>query len=278
MATDGGLLFGTAGIPLSSGEESTEAGIERVHELGLGCMEVEFVRGVYLSPEDAGRVGELARARGIRLSAHAPYFVNLNAREPKKVAASRHRILQAARMTSLFGGASVVFHAAFYLGDSPSEVYSKVKQNLEQIVATLRAEGIGVQIRPEVTGKGSSFGTLEEVLKISADVEGVAPAIDFPHWHARTGKENSYDEFADTLTRIETVLGRDALDDMHIHISGIEYGPKGETKHLTLAESDFNYVDLLRALKDRRVKGLAICESPIREEDALTMQEIYSRL
>jgi deoxyribonuclease-4 len=241
-------------------------------------MEVEFVRGVYLNPEEARAVGEAARAREIRLSAHAPYFMNLNAREPRKVAASRQRIIHAARIASAFGGSSVVFHAAFYLGDSPRDMYPRVKLNLEQIMATLQEERITVSMRPEVTGKSSSFGTLDEVLDLSAEVKGVAPAIDFPHWHARTGKANSYDEFTDVLGQVEARLGRSALDDMHIHVSGIEYGPKGERRHLELAESDFNYVDLLRALKDRQVRGLVICESPSREEDALVLQQTYDAL
>ena len=32
-----GLVFGPAGIPLSTELRSTEAGVLRVHELGLGC-------------------------------------------------------------------------------------------------------------------------------------------------------------------------------------------------------------------------------------------------
>ena len=94
MASKEGLLFGTAGTPLSSKAQSTQAGIERIHELGLGCMEVEFVQGVRMSPQSAHAVGEAAANRGVMLSAHAPYYLNLNAREPEKTAASRERMHQ----------------------------------------------------------------------------------------------------------------------------------------------------------------------------------------
>lgn len=278
MACRRELLFGTAGIPLSSGAPSAKAGIERIHELGLGCMEVQFVQGVRMSPQSALAVGKVAAEKGIVLSAHAPYFVNLNAREPEKVAASRERIIQTARITSLLGGICVVFHAAFYMDDDPSIVYAVVKENLEQIVTELTRSGKGVQIRPEVTGKHSDFGTLEEVVRLSAEVQGVAPAIDFPHWHARTRQANSYREFVAILEHLESRLGRNALDSMHIHVSGVEYGRKGERKHLVLAESDFRYIELLRALKDREVSGLVICESPNREEDALLLQQTYGAL
>jgi len=278
MTSKEGLLFGTAGVPLSSKAQSTQVGIERIHELGLGCMEVEFVQGVRMSPDSARAAGEVAVERKIRLSAHAPYFINLNAREPQKLAASRERILQTARITSLLGGSSIVFHAAYYLKDTPSTVYATVKEDLEQIVAELRAEDNRIWVRPETTGKGSQFGTLEEILQLSVEIEGVAPAVDFAHLHARTGKDNSYDEFVDILEQIEGKLGRNALDNMHIHVSGIEYGAKGERRHLLLAKSDFRYVELLRALKDYGAGGLLICESPNLEEDALLLQQTYRAL
>jgi deoxyribonuclease-4 len=65
---------------------------------------------------------------------------------------------------------------------------------------------------------------------------------------------------------------------MHIHISGINYGPKGEKNHLPLKESDFKYADCIRALKDFNVKGCIICESPILEYDSLLLKETYLKL
>ena len=278
MTTKNGLLFGTAGIPLSTWEPSVESGIERVRELGLDCMEVEFVRGVNMTADLASAAAKVANKEGVKLSAHAPYFINLNAREPEKVIASRERILQTARVTSLFGGNNVVFHAAYYLEDEPTKVYDVVKDNLELIIDELRTDLNSVYLRPEVMGKATSFGTIEELLKLSSEISGVAPTIDFSHWHARTGKANSHTEFMDILKQIEEALGREALDDMHIHISGIEYGRKGEKKHIPLSESDFQYRALLKALKKYNVSGCIICESPNREEDALLLQKTYEAL
>jgi deoxyribonuclease-4 len=275
----GGLLFGTGGVPLSAKSRSTEAGIERIADLGLGCMEVEFVQGVKMSPEVAVRVGELAARKNIVLTAHGPYYVNLNAAEPQKVHMSKERILQTARIAALFGARSITFHAAFYLKRTPAETYAVVKKHLQEMVNILRKEGNKVMISPEVTGKPSQFGTLEELLQLSSEIEGVAPCFDFSHWHARTGKNNSYQEFLNVLDQIEKKLGRRALDNMHIHLSGIAYGKKGEIKHLMLPDSDFRYVELLKALKERKAKGVVICESvPYLEQDALLLQQTYQAL
>ena len=273
------LLFGTGGVPVSAQSRSTEAGIERIAELGLGCMEVEFVQGVRMSPEVAVSVGELAARKNIVLTAHGPYFVNLNAAEPQKVHMSKERILQTARIAALFGARSITFHAAFYLKNTPAETYATVKRHLEEIVNILRNEGNKVTISPEVTGKHSQFGTLEELLQLSSEIEGVAFCLDFSHWHARTEKANSYQEFLDILDQIEGKLGRQALDNMHIHLSGIAYGNKGEIKHLMLEDSDFQYAELLKALKERKAKCVVICESaPDLEQDALLLQQTYQEL
>ena len=105
-----GLLFGTGGTPRSATPPSTISGIGRIAELGLGCMEIEFVQGVKMGESSALAVAETASRLGIRLSAHAPYFINFNAREPEKVKASQQRLLQTARIASLCGAETVVFH------------------------------------------------------------------------------------------------------------------------------------------------------------------------
>lgn len=275
----GGLLFGTGGVPFSAESRSTQAGIERVASLGLGCMEVEFVQGVKMTPEVAVSVGELAARKNVVLTAHGPYYVNLNAVERQKVHMSKERILQTARIAAIFGARSITFHAAFYLKNSPAGTYATVKRHLQEVVNTLRKEGNKVMISPEVTGKPSQFGTLEELLQLSSEIEGVALCIDFSHLHARTGKANSYPEFVTILDQVERKLGRRGLDSMHIHLSGIAYGKKGEIKHLMLPDSDLRYAELLRALQERRAKGVVVCESvPYLEQDALLLQQTYRDL
>lgn len=272
------LLFGTAGTPHSASVRSSVAGIERVAELGLGCMELEFVHGVKMGESTARQVAETAEKSGITLSAHAPYYINLNAHEPDKMRASQKRLLDTARIAALCGAQSVVFHPAFYLGDPPDQVYNAVRNSLEEVLIQLKEEDNHVCLRPELMGKGSEFGSIEEIIRLCNDLGGIAPCVDFAHWHSRDGAQNSYQEFASGLRQIEEGLGRDALDDMHIHLSGIHYGAKGEIKHLNLEEADLQYIELLTALRDADVKGLVICESPSLEADALLLQETYGNL
>ncbi|MBI4285397.1 MAG: TIM barrel protein [Chloroflexi bacterium] len=269
------LLFGTGGIPNSARMPSTLSGIERVAELGLDCMELEFVQGVRMGEKSAMAVAKVASSRQIGLTAHAPYFINLNARESEKIKASQTRLLQTARIGVLCGATSIVFHSAFYMDDQPEAVYERVKKYLNEVMSQLKKENIRLWVRPEVMGRTSQFGDIEEVLRLCKEVEGVAPGIDFAHWHARCGACNTYPEFYAILGHVRDVLGRAALDSLHLHVSGIAYGKKGEIKHLNLKESDFSYTDLLKALAAYDAKGFVICESPSLEDDALLMQSTY---
>lgn len=272
------LIFGTAGVPRSTKASNSVAGIARVRELGLDCMELEFVQGVRMSEKVAVNVLEAARRENIALSVHAPYYINLNSSEEEKLKASMERIYQAARIGSLCGAESIVLHAAFYQKSSREAAYQNVSKALSELAGRLRDESIDAVLRPETMGKRAQFGTLDEVLSLSEEIEGVMPCLDFSHLHAREGKENSYPEFTSILSKVEDALGKEGLANMHMHVSGIEYDRNGEKKHLTLKESDFNYPELLKALKEFEVKGLVICESPIMEEDALLLKRTYAEL
>jgi len=273
------LLFGTAGIPLSSKGSGTVKGISGVKKLGLGAMELEFVRSVNISKAKAPEVKKSAEKNNIVLTCHAPYYINLNSLEKVKLKASRYRILNSARIANLCGAWSVCFHPGFYQKSTKEEAFDRVRKSVKELSQTLKKEKNDIWLRLENTSKIYQFGAFEEVLRLSEEFENVMPTIDFAHLHARSnGKYNTYREFSEILVKIEKKLGKKGLDNMHIHITGIAYGEKGEKHHLNLKESDLKYRDLIKALKDFKVKGVAISESPNIEEDALLVKKIYEKI
>lgn len=272
------LLFGTGGTPRSTKGQSSISGIKRIRELSLDCMELEFVQGVRMGEKGAQSVLEASRKENVALSVHAPYYINLNSYDEEKLKASLERIYQAARIGSLCGAESIVFHPAFYQKSSKEDTYKKVSIALEKLTGQLRREGINAVLRPETMGKPAQFGTIEEVLSLSVEIEGVMPCLDFCHLHSREGKENSYSEFTKILSRVEESLGKEGLSNMHMHVSGVEYGKNGEKRHLSLKDSDFNYPELMQVLKEFKVQGRIILESPVLEQDALMLRKIYTEL
>jgi len=271
------LYFGTAGTPF--GAKSTEHGIKIVKQMGLDALELEFVYGIYMDKENALRVGKAARTENIILTCHAPYYINLNSLEKAKVKASKQRIIKSAEIASLCNVWSLTFHCGYYMKKEKNYVYEKIKKEIKEIVKELKNKNIKIWIRPETTGKKSQFGNLDEVLKLSQEVEYVMPCIDFAHLHARSGKINTYEEFCEIFNKVESALGKDGLKNIHAHISGIKYNENGERHHLNLKDSDFKIKELIKAFKAYKIKGVIICESPnngCKNGDAVFIKKLFS--
>jgi len=266
------LYFSTAGVPLSAGTKGYGRGFEILDEMGLDGLELEFVHGVRISDKSKDAVKNSNKI----ITAHAPFYVNLNAREEDKVEASVQRIIETAEVANELGGYSITYHAGFYLNQDAEIVYNKIKEQTKIITDSLEKVGNKIWIRPETTGKATQWGDLDEIIKLSKEFETVLPCVDFSHIHARyNGFWNTYDEFMSIFEKIGKELGQVALDNFHAHIAGIEYSAKGEKKHLNLEESDFNYKDLLKAFKEFNIKGVIICESPNIELDTKLLKEYY---
>ncbi|MBI4144070.1 TIM barrel protein [Candidatus Woesearchaeota archaeon] len=274
-----GLLFGTAGVPLRCKERSVISGIPEVRHLGLDVMELEFVRQITVAKEKAAIVREASQKNDVLLTCHAPYYINLNSFDNAKLEASKKRILDSARIASLCGAWSVCFHPGFYQGGDKKKVYEKIVCSVKEIVKTLKNENISIWLRPETTGKASAFGDIYELIQLSSEVHGVLPCVDFAHLHARSnGLFNSANEVHEVLSLVEKKLGREALNNMHIHYNGIKYSEKGELHHLIFEESDADWHAVIDGWKDFKIKGAVISESPNIEEDALLMQRYWKTL
>ncbi len=268
------LNFLTPGIPSCAKDYSNA--FEKLEELNLDGLEVEFVHGVRYSEKTREMI--LNRADKL-ITHHGPYYINLNAKEDEKIEASIKRVLDTARAAKDLGAYSITYHAAFYLGDDPKTVLDRMIERHKIIIDILKEEDNDVWIRPETTGKKTQWGTLDEIIELSKNFSQILPCIDFAHIHAReNGKFNTYDEFCYILEHLGNELGEIALNNFHGHVAGIKYTDKGEKNHLIFEESDFNYKDLIKALKKFNIKGALVCESPNIEIDTKILKDYYYSL
>lgn len=262
------LFFGPAGIPTTC-RDHKEA-LERISAMGLNALEVEFVHGVRMRPLDAAAIGALAAGKGVRLSAHAPYYINLNSRDPAIVERSQERLLETMCIARDLGARVIVVHAGFYSGMAPSEATRVMTEQVGECRERADAEGCEkVAIGLETMGKRASWGTLPEIRKVSSEVKGVFPVMDFAHLHARgRGALSTTGAFRDVLEEFE----RFGAPFMHCHFSGVEFGPSGERRHLELRARSPDFALLAPLLLKKRYDVTVICESPLLQEDALLMK------
>ncbi|HAJ05319.1 MAG TPA: hypothetical protein DCL76_02040 [Chloroflexi bacterium] len=273
--------FGTVGSPMTTPKSpgGSIGAIKQTATLGLTTLELGWVHSVRVKESTCERINVTAKENNITLSVHAPYFINLNAKKeewPK----SRKRLMDAAHYGHLAGATDIIFHPGSYFGAPPKEVLPLVIERLNGCIEELRHASNLVTLRPETMGKSAMLGSLEDTLALSKNIPGVSPCIDIAHLHARNGDGtiNTYKEFEDIIKSIGNVLGEKELTNLHIHISGIEYGPKGERKHLTFEEGDLNYIDFLQVLSDYHCSGRLLCESPIMEDDALLIKKVWQQI
>ena len=268
------LNFITSGIPLKTVPRDYENAFRVLKDMNLDGMELEFVRGVRMGADSQITVKKASE--NFVITAHGPYYINLNSKEQEKIDASVIRILETARMADKVGAFSITYHAAFYMKDDKKVVFDKVVEETKKIIEVVEKEGLKVWIRPETTGKVTQWGDLDEIVALSKEFKQVLPCVDFAHLHARTnGKSNTYDDFCKILNTIGTEIGQYALENFHGHLAGIAYSEKGEKNHLELEQSDMNYKDLLKAMKEFGVKGALVCESPNIEDDCKLIKDYY---
>ncbi|OGO17237.1 MAG: hypothetical protein A2Z14_01120 [Chloroflexi bacterium RBG_16_48_8] len=269
--------MGTVGTPKSTPKKpgGSIGTIQYLSSQGLGALELGWVRSVRISEATCESIKAAAIEYHVDLSIHGPYFINLNA-DKQEWPKSRKRLMDAAHFGNLAGATDVVFHPGSYFGRPANEVLNIAIPRLQDCVMELRANDNQITLRPETMGKGALLGSFEDTLLLSREIDGVEPCLDFAHLHARAGdgSMNSYAEWIKLLKTYKKELGGKAAQRIHAHLSGIEYGPKGERNHLMLNDSDFDLAGLLRALIELDCGGRILCESPEHmDEDALLIKQ-----
>jgi deoxyribonuclease-4 len=273
--------FGTVGSPLGTPKKpgGSVGAIAFSRSIGLDAFELGWVQSVRVTELTCAAIKAAGETQDVSVSVHAPYFINLNGTDDEWPRSSK-RLMDAARYGYLAGATDVVFHPGSYFGNDPADVLKIVIPRLKTCVADLKKDGVKVTLRPETMGKSAMLGSFEDTLAMSTAMDMVQPCIDFAHLHARPGdgKMNTLKEWSQLLKTYQRELGKDAVKHLHIHLSGIEYGPKGERNHLPLAEADLDLKALFRALKEFNCAGRILCESPIMEEDALKMKKAWMKI
>ncbi|MFH0969929.1 MAG: TIM barrel protein [Candidatus Diapherotrites archaeon] len=274
------LGFGPSGIPRSTNGKGIVQGVYTIKELGLDAMELAFVQSVYIKNEEkAMEVNEARKKEGIRLSVHAPYYINLNSQKNETLKASIERLYLACKMGGLCGAESVAVHAAFRHGDESKKIKEKIVNACNQIYDRLDKNGIKIKIAPEFAGKKSQWGNLEEIMEIAQE-NRLSWCMDFGHAHATSnGSLTKKEKFDEILEKIEK-YDKNYLKDMHIQCCGITFTEKGEKYHTSLDshENTMNWKAMAESLKEFNVRGICITECPGQEKDAMLLKKYYDSL
>ena len=264
------IFLGPGGVPLTAPDRDTVSGIRQVSNLGLSAMEVEFVHGVRMGAGAADEAGKAARELGVRLSVHAPYFINLC--NPEKAGDSEKRILDSCEKAHLMGAGVVVFHPGFYGKLEKKDALGMVEKSCAGMASVIRERGWGVRLGLETTGKYSQFGTVEEILEICRKNRSCTPVVDWAHLFALHQGKPDFRGIMDSVT------GAGHLK-LHTHFSGINFTDKGERNHMAISHKRPDFSVVARLILGSALEEITlISESPELEKDSLVMKKELERL
>lgn len=273
------VFFGPAGSPVDYKGPAYKAP-KYISTEGLDSYEYQSPYGVRIKEASATTLKEESEKNDVLISMHGPYYINLCAKEESKLEKSISHLIDCARVGEWMGAYRLVFHPGAYLNRKPEKAMEISKQTVNRLFEELEALGIEeYTFAPETTGKRTQLGNIQEVVELCASFDHFEPTIDFAHIHARgRGYLTKKDDYNCIFSTIEDKLD---VDRLHCHFTTIEYGHGGEVKHHTLDESDEygpQIGDLLANLIDNGWNANIICETPLRDQDALRMKELYESM
>ena len=235
-------LFGPSGHSESYAAEglTSTADMPRwISARGLDIFEYSFGRGVRVSTATAAAIGEKCDEYGVEMSVHAPYFINFASPEPEKAQNSVNYIISSLKVLKAFGGERCVFHAGAQGQDSREAAFARTKEMFARTLELIAEEPdyADLIVCPETMGKQAQIGTVEEVVELCRLGENVYPCVDFGHINALYGGSlKSARDFEDVVKKLLDGLGEKKTKNMQVHFSKIQYGAKGEIRHLTFAD------------------------------------------
>ena len=245
------------------------ANFKRFAAAGLGCAEVEFTHNIYMKNNKiAKEIGEAAKQYKIDLSVHCPYYINLISIDKMKIGASKKRIITSAERGHYLGAKYIIFHPGYYGKFTKEEAYEGIKEAIEDMQDFIKEKKWKVKLAPEVMGKDSSFGTLDELYDLHKDT-GCAVCVDFAHLKAAYRGKIDFKHVFDTMKKFK-------FKPLTAHMSGIEWGPKGERRHTLTPAKEIK--EVLYWIKKYNLDIRIINESPDTFGDAVKTLKIYNRM
>lgn len=248
--------------------------------MGLNAYEYQCNKGTNIKRETAEKIGQQAAMAGIRVSIHAPYYINLSSAEEEKRLNSIRYILNTLQVACWMGANRIVLHPGNVGKFSREKAMLLALPILAETIRQADEAGFGdITLCPEVLGKISNLGSLDEVLTLCALDDRMIPCVDFGHVHARSlGGLKTPGDYTAVFNSLENALGIERTRRLHIHFSRVEFTQAGERKHHTLQDTQYGpeFAPLARVLLERKIEPVVICESRDRmAEDALLLKQIY---
>jgi len=270
--------FGPAGIPKDYKGKSPEV-VNYLRSEGLNAYEYEAVRGVKIRDDNAKKLGMLAKLTDVKITIHAPYFINLGSQDEIILQKSINRIYETMRVAEIMGAEIIVVHPGYY-GGSREMALKIVEGALEELRKKKRG---GEKLGLETMGRISQIGSLEEIINFHLNFpDFVVPIIDWGHLEARSlGHVRTQQQIDNITSALVSNLSGDIAQNIHCHFSKMEFSRTGEVRHHDLSDKGYypQFELVARSMLEHGiVKPTFIAETSALDKDAIFMRDEFYRI
>ena len=228
--------FGVAGVPVNY-KGKPNVFYNWLNDLGLNAYEIQCTFGFKMSDKNKELVLK-AQQDGFYISMHGPYYINLGSANETVVERSIDILTKGIELAKSVNCNRIIFHP----GGGHENTEQGRKDSIKRIIKHLNdissnVDMGSVRFYPEIGGKTANLGSLDEIIEICKNCEFAYPCIDIAHLHAREfGSITSKDILRAKLEYLKAELP-DKFSQVHFHAYTINYGDKGEIKHLVHGET-----------------------------------------
>jgi len=228
------VRFGVAGYPPAFHKSVYKRDrikiLNWLDDLGLDALELQMTYGPRTKKETCLEYSNVSSELGISLSVHASYFIVLTSDDPGKLDNSRETLKKTFELSNYLGSKKIILHPGSLYKIDSNIILERLIKNLSSVMNDIGKSDIGLFL--ETAGKVGQLGSVNEILEICKNIQGVFPCIDFGHVHARTlGSLDTEDSVTSILNQIEKAGYLKNPNEVHFHYTPIDYGSRGEIVH-----------------------------------------------
>ncbi len=276
------MVFGVAGVPTNY--KGKFAGVfPWLKDMGLNGFEIQCTYGFKIS-EDRQEIIKKMQNEGFYFSMHAPYYINLGSLNNAVVGRSKSNMKEGIELAKSLGINRIIFHPGGGHDNTEEGRIRAINQLVDAVNEFTSEIDMGdVRLYPEIGGKTASLGSLDEIIEICKRCKFCYPCIDIAHLHAREiGSITTKEVLKEKLTKIKNAIP-EKFKYIHFHAYTINYGDKGEIKHLKHGENMPdgsagmpNLDDFVAVLKEMNIEPWVVSEAlDTQELSAKYMRDLY---